>query len=57
MRKLQESEVYRKVYGEIVDYFALPVNGGKPVPFARPGLPSVGDSTANSEKFGVKVKR
>ena len=23
--------VYRKTYGQMIDYFALPVNGGKPV--------------------------
>ena len=57
VKLLQESELYRKVYGGIVDFFALPVNGGKPVPNAKPALPEVQDSAKSSEAFGVRVSQ
>ncbi|EET90322.1 MAG: radical SAM protein [Candidatus Micrarchaeales archaeon] len=31
IKELEASEEYRKTYGKMIDYFALPVNGGKPV--------------------------
>ncbi len=31
VKKLSGTETYRKTYGRMVDYFAMPVNGGKPV--------------------------
>ena len=31
IKELEASPQYRKTYGEMIDYFALPVNGGKPV--------------------------
>lgn len=31
VKELEKNPLYRKMYGEMVDYFALPVNGGKPV--------------------------
>ena len=31
IKSLESNPSYRKTYGEMIDYFALPVNGGKPV--------------------------
>lgn len=31
VKRLESTQVYRKTYGELTDYFSLPVNGGKPV--------------------------
>jgi uncharacterized radical SAM superfamily Fe-S cluster-containing enzyme len=31
VKQLESTPAYRKTYGNIIDYFALPVNGGKPV--------------------------
>ncbi len=31
IKALQATEAYKKTYGRMVDYFAMPVNGGKPV--------------------------
>lgn len=31
IKELEASPLYRKAYGQMIDYFALPVNGGKPV--------------------------
>jgi len=56
VKKLQGGELYRKTYGGIVDYFALPVNGGKPVPFAKPDLPDISEASKSSEEFGVRVR-
>ena len=31
IKQLESTPEYRKTYGQMIDYFALPVNGGKPV--------------------------
>jgi hypothetical protein len=31
IKQLESTPAYRKTYGQMIDYFALPVNGGKPV--------------------------
>ena len=31
IKELESSPAYKKTYGKMIDYFALPVNGGKPV--------------------------
>ena len=31
IKQLEATPAYRKTYGQMIDYFALPVNGGKPV--------------------------
>ena len=31
VKELEKNPVYRKAYGEMVDYFALEINGAKPV--------------------------
>ena len=31
VKKLEASRMYKKTYGNLKDYFALPINGGKPV--------------------------
>jgi hypothetical protein len=40
VKELEASELYKKTYGTMIDYFALPVNGGKAVKnFSNPAQP------------------
>ena len=31
VKELEKTPAYRRTYGRMIDYFAMPVNGGKPV--------------------------
>ena len=57
VKELEATELYMKTYGNMMDYFALPVNGGKPVKnFSNPAPPRNSPPKPRRQSAGARQR-